>query len=91
MKRPVKVPAKPRGKPAARFTVSPHWDGKPEDLGVWAFGLLCYLRVQELQGKPAPSRAELAASVPGSERTLDGGLAELKRRGLIQRAATKTP
>jgi hypothetical protein len=91
MKRPRKSAAKSRGKPAAHFTASPGWNGEPEGVSIWEFGLLCYLQVQELQGKPAPNRAELAARIPGSERTLDGGLAELKRRGLIEQHKDRDP
>lgn len=50
------------------------------------FGILMYLKLLENQGKPAPTRDELLAALPIGPRTLDGALAELKRRELVARA-----
>lgn len=50
------------------------------------FGILMYLKLQENLGKPAPTRNELLEALPIGPRTLDGALAELKRRELVGRA-----
>lgn len=51
-----------------------------------AFGIVCHLALRKLEGHPAPTRDELAEQLPISERTLDGALADLRRRGLIESA-----
>lgn len=61
-------------------------DAKKLGLRSSEFGLLMYLKLQGHEGKPAPTREELLARLPIQERTLDGALAVLKKRGLIERA-----
>lgn len=70
-------------RPAAHFRASSQWNGQKDNLTMSSFGLLCYLRLRELQGQPAPTRRELFEVLPTSERTVNGGLAELKRSGLV--------
>lgn len=61
-------------------------DAKALELKPSEFGLLMYLKLQEVQGKPAPTRDELLEALPIGKRTLDGALAALKQRELIARA-----
>lgn len=61
-------------------------DAKALKLKPSEFGILMYLKLQENLGKPAPTRKELLDALPIGPRTLDGALAELKRRELISRA-----
>lgn len=61
-------------------------DAKQLELKPSEFGILMYLKLQENLGKPAPTRSELLEALPIGPRTLDGALAELKRRELIGRS-----
>ncbi len=51
--------------------------------------LLLEMRTGQLAEKPAMSRADMLDRVTFEERTLDGVLASLKRRGLIERRVQK--
>lgn len=76
-------------RPPSRFTAAKSWDGQKGDLSMSAFGLLCYLRVRQLSKQKAPTRAELLELVPLSQRTIEGGLSELHKAGLIDATQDK--
>lgn len=60
-------------------------DAKALQLRPSEFGILMYMKMQDMQGKPPLSRDQLLEALPIGERTLDGALAVLKKRGLVER------
>jgi DNA-binding IscR family transcriptional regulator len=66
-----------------RFRASEKWQGEKNGLQISGYGLLCYLKIRELEGREAPTRNELVEALPVSKRTIDGMLAELREAGLL--------
>lgn len=60
-------------------------NGRSLKLSTAEYLILLQLQNRELAKLPAMTREEILAKVTFEERTLDGALAKLKKRGLIQR------
>lgn len=54
------------------------------------FGILMFLTLREQEGQPA-TYDELLERIPLSKRTIDGALAKLRKKSLIQRVITYIP
>jgi DNA-binding IscR family transcriptional regulator len=69
-----------------RWKAAESWDETLGELTMSAFGMLCYLKLQSLERREAPTTNDLYERLPLSVRTIDGTMGELKRAGLVQQA-----